>query len=201
MQRRKVQASRAEELPSCNFRPWVGSLSSRIFVPIFGLVHLTAFAYGLSYHDAHEGFITARPTLGMSFPIARAASFVMRVDLAVLIIPTCRRLVSVIRRRILHNSIDLANVIFVHKLASSSLVIFAYLHSVAYTYSLAKHAVEQENGESTRLFLANNFTATLGHLMFISISVIAVTSLERIRQINYGVSWSVHHLYIVFPLL
>jgi len=181
---------------------WVGITKPQILLAIFALVHLTAFAHGFFYYYSEDDFVAARYKFGIAFPIASAAGSVLHIDLAILIFPVCRNLVSIVRRRLLNNIVDLDSVVSLHKLASWSLVFFAYVHSCAYCCGLFMHTVH--SGKGIKGFLFANFATgpgLSGHLMLLLLNVIAVTSLKGFRRTKFKIFWSVHHLFILFFVL
>lgn len=180
----------------------LGITKSQIFLAIFALFHTTVFAHGFFHYYSEDEFVTAMARFGVAFPIASAAGLVLHIDLAILMFPVCRALMSVIRRRLLNNIIDLDHVVSLHKLASLSIVFFACIHTIAYCCSFARQAIQ--NGTGLRGFLALNITTgpgLSGHLMLLVLNVIAVTSLKGFRQARSKLFWSTHHLFILFLVL
>lgn len=180
----------------------VGITKIQVLLALFALVHATVFAHGFLYYYLEGDFASTRLKLGLGFPIASAAGLVLQLDLVILIFPVCRNLVSIIRRRLLNNIIDLDDVVSLHKLSCWSMVFFACIHWIAYWFALGKQAVQ--SGKGLPGFLSALYTTGAGlsgHLMLVLLIVIAVTSLEGFQRRNIEILWSTHHLYIFFLIL
>lgn len=183
-------------------RSWKGVAKNQIPLVLFALIHATVFAHGFFYYYLDDNFVSVRAKMGIGFSIAGAAGLVLHLDLAILLFPVCRNLVSIIRRRLLNNSIDLDDVVSLHKLTSRSMILFACVHTVAYWHGSARQAKQSRNRLLGFLY-ANLATGPglSGHLMLLLLIIIAVTSLESFCRTTSKLFWSTHHLYILFLIL
>lgn len=98
----------------------------RTFVAVWLLLHALVFALGfckqgrtrrcenedpilshgvLGHYYLKDNQETARATFGITYPIARASALVLHVDVAMLLIPVCRNLITLIRRTPLNSLI------------------------------------------------------------------------------------------------
>lgn len=170
-----------------------------LLLATFALLHGMVFFYGFwnSYTKGH--FTFARSTSGIALPVANAAALVLYFDLAVLIFPVCQTLTSILKRTFLGASIHYDTSIFFHKMVGWYLVFFASVHTVGHFINFALLAAKNDMG--FRGFLALNFGTIpgwSGYLMFITLGLIAVTSLKRFRLANFERFYYTHHLFLIF---
>lgn len=165
----------------------------------FVLLHGMIFSYGFwsSYTKGH--LTLTRSTSGITLSMANAAALVLHFDLAVLILPVCQTLISILKRTPLSDSIHYDTSIFFHKMVGWYVVFFASLHTIGHCINFALLAVKNDMG--FKGFLALNFGTIpgwSGYVMFIILGLIAVTSFKRFRLANFERFYYTHHLFIIF---
>ncbi|ERF70729.1 hypothetical protein EPUS_05081 [Endocarpon pusillum Z07020] len=171
----------------------------RLFVVVFVLVHLMIFAFAFLNFDLKDNLTTARTTFGTTFVIARSAALVLHFDIALLILPVCRTLISLARQTPLNGIIQFDKNITFHKLVAYSIVFFTWVHTIAHWNNFAQLAAKNKLG--FKGFLAANFLTGpgwSGYIMLIALMIIFATSIERPRRANFERFWYLHHLFIVF---
>ncbi|KAF2800781.1 hypothetical protein K505DRAFT_344916 [Melanomma pulvis-pyrius CBS 109.77] len=171
----------------------------RLFVFTFLILHLMVFTFGMMNYGITDKSIGARGTFGITFPIARSAALVLHVDVALILFPVCRNLISMVRRTPLNGIIPFDKNITFHKLVAWSIVFFSWVHTIAHWVNLAKLAVANNLG--FKGWLAANFLTGpgwTGYVMLLALMLIAVTAMERFRRANFERFWYTHHLFIIF---
>lgn len=179
---------------------WMAATGIRyLLLATFALLQGMVFSYGFwnSYTTGH--LTLARSTSGIALPLANASALVLYFDLAVLIFPVCQTLTSILKRTFLSASIHYDTSIFFHKMVGWYLVFFASVHTIGHWINFALLAVQNDMG--FKGFLALNFGTIpgwSGYVMFITLGLIAVTSLNRFRLANFERFYYTHHLFLIF---
>lgn len=99
----------------------------RIFVGVLFALHLLVFVFGLVTYAVKDNFVNARSTLGITFPIARAAALVLHFDIILILLPVCRNLMSFLRGTGLGSIIPFDKNITFHKFIAWSVVLFSWI--------------------------------------------------------------------------
>lgn len=157
------------------------------------------FIFGMMNYGLTERSVGARSIFGLTFPIARSAALVLHVDIALIMFPVCRNLISILRRTPLNGIIQFDKNITFHKLTAWSVVFFSWVHTIAHWNNLAKFSAV--NGLGFKGFiLANFFTGPgwTGYIMLFALMAIVFTALEKPRRANFERFWYTHHLFVVF---
>lgn len=182
------------------FSGWLAHQGSQhLFLFMFVVVHSMIFAFGFINYHMKDNMTKARATFGVTYPIARAAALVLHFDIAILIFPVCRTLISLMRQTPLNGIIQFDENISFHKLVGWSIVFFTWLHTIAHWNNFAQLAAKNKLG--FKGFLAANFTTGpgwSGYIMLICLMAMAVTAMERFRRPNFERFWYTHHLFVIF---
>lgn len=171
----------------------------KLFVGVFMLLHLMVFIFGMMNYGMTDRTAGARSTFGLTYPIARSAALVLHVDIALILFPVCRNLISMLRRTPLNGIIQFDKNITFHKLTAWSIVFFTWVHTISHWNNFARLAAAQKLG--FKGFLLINFTTGpgwSGYVMLFSLMAIAVTAIEKPRRANFERFWYTHHLFVVF---
>ncbi|KAL5116836.1 hypothetical protein ACEQ8H_005317 [Pleosporales sp. CAS-2024a] len=171
----------------------------RFFVFLFMILHIFVFTFGMMHYSLKDTFIGARNQFGFTYSVARSAALTLHVDVAFILFPVCRNLISIARRTPLNDVIPFDKNITFHKLVAWAMVFFSWLHTVAHWNNLARFAAGNQLG-FMGFILANLATGPgwSGYVMLISLTAIAVTAAEKARRANFERFWYTHHLFIVF---
>ena len=173
--------------------------SRRISLFVFVLVHAMIFGFGFANYQLKDNLHTARATFGLGYPIARAAALVLHFDIALILLPVCRTLISLLRQTPLNGIIQFDKNITFHKLVAWSIVVFTWIHTIAHWSNFAKLAIQHNLG--FKGFMLANFATGpgwTGYVMLFCLMAIVGTSLERPRRANHERFWNTHHLFILF---
>lgn len=181
---------------------WMVNEGSRqVFIGVFALVHAMIFGFGFVNYQLKDNLTGARATFGITYPIARAAAFVLHFDIAVLIFPVCRTLISLLRQTPLNGIIQFDKNISFHKLVAWSIVFFSWVHTIAHWNNFAQ--LSAKNNLGFKGFMLANFATGpgwSGYIMLAALMAMVATSIEKSRRANFERFWYTHHLFIIFFL-
>ena len=184
------------------FDKWmVNEGSRRLLVFVFLLVHAMVFAFGFINYQYKDNLTQARATFGITYPIARGAALVLHFDIALILLPVCRTLISLLRQTPLNSIIQFDKNISFHKMVAYSLVFFTWVHTIAHWNNFAQLAAKENIGFVG--FLKINFLTGpgwSGYVMLTALMAMLATSIEGPRRKNYERFWSTHHLFVIFFL-
>lgn len=171
----------------------------RLFVATFVILHVMVFTFGMMNYAMTEKSTEARALFGATFPIARSAALVLHVDIAFILLPVCRNLISMVRRTPLNGIIPFDKNITFHKLLGWSIVFFSWVHTIAHWNNLGRFAADKKLGFKGFL-LANLSTGPgwSGYIMLIALMAMVITAVEKARRANFERFWYTHHLFVVF---
>ncbi|KAF1808475.1 hypothetical protein P152DRAFT_477263 [Eremomyces bilateralis CBS 781.70] len=173
--------------------------SRKLFLLVFVLLHLMVFTFGFLNYRIKDSLMTANSTFGFGYPIARAAALVLHVDIALILFPVCRTLISLMRQTPLNGIIQFDKNIAFHKLVAWSIFFFSWVHTIAHLNNVAQLAAKNKIG--FKGFLLGNFKTGpgwSGYILIIVLTAIVATSREKPRRANYERFWYTHHLFILF---
>ncbi|KAL1596121.1 hypothetical protein SLS59_008112 [Nothophoma quercina] len=171
----------------------------RLFVFTFAILHVFVFVFGMLNYGLKDNSIGTRAKFGLTFPIARSAALTLHVDVAFILFPVCRNLISMARRTPLNDIIPFDKNITFHKLVAWAIVFFSWVHTIAHWNNLARFAAFNELG-FMGFILANLATGPgwSGYVMLFALMAIAITAAEKPRRANFERFWYTHHMFIVF---
>ncbi|KAF1920467.1 ferric reductase NAD binding domain-containing protein [Ampelomyces quisqualis] len=171
----------------------------RAFVFVFMILHVFVFAFGMTNYSLKDTSLGSVQRFGFTFPVARSAALVLHVDVAFILFPVCRNLISMARRTPLNDVIPFDKNITFHKLVAWSIVFFAWVHTIAHWNNLARFSATNNLG-FMGFILANLATGPgwSGYVMLMALMAIACTAAEKARRANFERFWYTHHLFIVF---
>ncbi|KKY27335.1 putative nadph oxidase isoform 2 [Phaeomoniella chlamydospora] len=171
----------------------------RLFVFVFGAVHAMIFAFGFMNYDLKDNLTTARATFGITYPIARSAALVLHFDVAFILFPVCRTLISLARQTPLNGIVQFDKNITFHKLVAYSIIFFTWVHTIAHWNNFAQLSAKQGLGFAGWL-VANFVTGPgwSGYVMLVALMAMYFTSTEKPRRKNYERFWYMHHMFIIF---
>ena len=179
---------------------WTASKAHRVlFLATFVMIHTMVFTFGFLNYHLKDNLDNARTTFGSAYSVARAAALVLHFDIAILLFPICRTLISLLRQTPLNGIIQFDESVSFHKLVAYSILLFTWIHTIAHWKNFAQLAAA--NNQGFKGFLAANFATGpgwSGYIMLVVLMVIAGTSLERFKRKNHERFWFTHHLFIIF---
>jgi len=173
--------------------------SRRVLVSVFALVHLCVFVFGFVNYQFKDNLTTAQATFGLTYPMARAAALVLHFDIALILFPVCRTLISIMRQTRLNGIIQFDKNITFHKLVAWSIAFFTAVHVIAHWNNFAQLAAKTDTGFVG--FLKINFLTGpgwSGYIMAFALMAMVATSVAKARRANFERFWYTHHLFVVF---
>lgn len=173
----------------------------RFFVLIFIFLHSMVFAFGIMNYQLKDNLAGSREVFGFTFAIARASALVLHVDIALILFPVCRTLISLARQTPLNGIVQFDKNITFHKMTAWSIVLFSWLHTIAHWNNFAQIAIK--NGLGFKGWLLANFATGpgwSGYIMLIALMAMVFTSIEKARRANFERFWYTHHLFVIFFL-
>ncbi|ORY83273.1 ferric reductase NAD binding domain-domain-containing protein [Protomyces lactucae-debilis] len=176
--------------------------ANRFFVAFFILVHILVFGFSTAKFLLKDDQKAARTSMGLTYPIARASANVLLFDVACILLPMCRNLVSLLRNTPVGSILPLDKNVTFHKIVGWSIVLFSWIHTIAHWVNFAR--LSNAQGLGVKGWALLNFTTgpgVLGNLMLIVLMAMAYTALEKHRRANFERFWYTHHLFTVFFLL
>lgn len=176
--------------------------SRRVVVGVFVLVHAFIFAFGFTHYQLKDNLTGPRANFGLTFATARSAALVLHFDVALILFPVCRTLISLLRQTPLNSIVPFDKNITFHKLIAYSIVFFSWVHTIAHINNVAQLAIKTKQGFVG--FLRLGFLTGpgwTGWVMLIALMAMVFTAIEKPRRANYERFWSVHHLFIVFFMM
>lgn len=171
----------------------------RLFIAMFVTVQGMVFTLGFMNYHLKDNLTNARATFGITYATATAAALALHFDIALLILPVCRTLISLARQTPLNGIIRFDKNITFHQLVAWSMCFFTAVHVVAHWNNFAQ--LSARNNQGFKGFILANFATGpgwSGYIMIFSLIAIVATSVKKARQANYERFWYTHHLFIVF---
>lgn len=182
------------------FDRWmVNEGTRRMFVFVFMVLHGLVFAFASVNYALKDNLQIARDTFGFTFTVARAAALVLHLDVALILFPVCRTLISLARQTPLNGIIQFDKNITFHKVTAWSIVFWSWVHTIAHWNNFAQAAARNNLGFYGFL-LANLASGPgwTGYVMLTALMGMAFTSMEKPRRANYERFWYTHHMFIIF---
>jgi len=157
------------------------------------------FSFGFMNYQIKDNLTTARSTFGLTYPIARSAALVLHFDVAMILFPVCRTLISLARQTPLNGIIQFDKNITFHMTTAWSIVFFSWVHTIAHWNNFAQ--ISAKNNLGIGGFLLANFVTGpgwTGYIMLVALMCMVVTSVEKMRRANFERFWYTHHMFVVF---
>ncbi|KAI9228480.1 MAG: ferric reductase NAD binding domain-containing protein [Piptocephalis tieghemiana] len=182
------------------FNSWmVNDGKTFIFLCVWILSQIFIFLVGAANYTLSDNYQGARILLGTPLVFARASAFNLHICMALLFLPICRTLISFLRTTPLNSIIPFDSSVSFHKVIAYTILFFTAIHCGAHIVNY--HSIALYNGDGGKGAISLWFLSGpgwTGNLMLLSLLLIAITSIKRVRSHNYEVFWYTHHLYVVF---
>ncbi|KAI8866076.1 hypothetical protein GQ42DRAFT_165716 [Ramicandelaber brevisporus] len=169
-----------------------------IFLAIWIVLQCLAFTLSCMNYQYSGDFVRTRVLLGWSFVIARAAALVLHINVALILLPMCRTVISWLRTTSLNRVIDFDASTAFHKVIGWSLLVFTLVHTGAHYRNFYIVANQSPNSPSFAYLSLVSGPGLTGHIMLLALFLIIVTAMQRVKNRNFEAFWYTHHLFIVF---
>lgn len=173
--------------------------ASHVVIAIFLLVQALLFALFFVHYTLKDNMTTNRKLFGWTFVLSRSSAEVLQFDVAVILFPVCRTLISMLRETPLNGIIPFDKNLTFHKLVGYSMVFFTGVHVVGHWNNLGRLAAKYKLGFGG--FLKLNFATGpgwTGYIMLACLLAMAITAVDKARKKNFERFWYTHHLCTVF---
>ncbi|EWY86359.1 NADPH oxidase [Fusarium oxysporum f. sp. raphani 54005] len=163
------------------------------------LLHALIFSFACVHYSQKESLKTSNELFGFTFVIARSAALVLHVDVAVILFPVSRTLISLLRQTPLNGILQFDKNITFHIVTAWSIVFWSWVHTIAHWNNFAQVAIKYKLGIYG--WLVANFVSGpgwTGYVMLIALMGMVLTSTEKPRRANFERFWYTHHMFIVF---
>jgi predicted ferric reductase len=171
----------------------------RVFVFVFMVAHALVFAFAVVHYAVKDSLQTSRDQFGFTFVIARSAALVLHLDVAIILFPVSRTLISLLRQTPLNGIIQFDKNITFHITTAWSIVFFSWVHTIAHWVNFGRVAAKYNLGVYG--WLLANFASGpgwTGYVMLLALMGMVMTSIEKPRRANYERFWYTHHMFIIF---
>ncbi|RAL58860.1 hypothetical protein DID88_009280 [Monilinia fructigena] len=171
----------------------------RFFVFVFALIHVMVFTFGFLNYQLKDSFGIARSTFSITYAIARSAALTLHFDVAMILFPVCRTLISLARQTPLNGIVQFDKNITFHMTTAWSIVFFSWVHTIAHWNNFAQ--ISAKNNLGIGGFLLANFVSGpgwTGYVMLVALMAMAITSYEKYRRANFERFWYTHHFFVIF---
>lgn len=110
------------------------------------VLHAAVFTFAFVKFAILESQSSNRELMGPSYMIARSAALTLHVDVALILLPVCRTLVSFARQTPLNGIVQFDKNITFHIVTGWSIFFFSWVHTIAHWNNLAQIAAKYNLG-------------------------------------------------------
>ncbi|CAG8568609.1 3572_t:CDS:2 [Dentiscutata heterogama] len=182
------------------FQSWlINDGAKKLFFGVWIFLHILVFFMAFLNYLFNDDLENARQTFGLTYVIARSSALVLHIDVAMILFPVCRNLITLLRATPLNGIIPFDNHLEFHQIIGWSILFFTIVHVVSHWinfYELSK-ASNGGIGMWFQLNFASGPGAT-GYVMLICLIIMVVTAMESKRRRHFNRFWYLHHLFIPF---
>lgn len=210
-------ATRADEQPESLKDAWdvflVNDGYRYLFIAFWFTVNFGLFIGMYMKFSTADEFARARTFLGESLPVARGSASVLNLNCALILLPVCRNLISLIRGCVRGKFIRILdkNIVF-HKCCAWTMIFFAIVHAMSHLYNVVRlsRAGGPDNqvvftgvpwNTSTSFIAFSTWAGATGQFLMLILFLMITSSVEQIRRPFFEVFWFTHHLFVPFFIL
>ncbi|KAH9820743.1 FAD-binding domain-containing protein [Melampsora americana] len=183
-----------------SLKSWmVNEGNKKIFTFTWIVLHLFAFTLAFLNFQIKDNFQNARSTFHLTYSIARSSALILHLDIAFILLPICRNLITFLRRSRLNSIIPFEKNITFHKFIGFSLCFFSLIHIISHLINFIFLANLTKTGLIG--FLSVNLLTgpgVTGWIMTLTLFIIGYYSRKSVRRNHFEKFWYSHHLFIVF---
>ncbi|KAI9142397.1 ferric reductase NAD binding domain-containing protein [Paraphysoderma sedebokerense] len=167
-----------------------------IFLIVYFTVMISMFFDRFFLYLSNDNYASFRSVVGLGLPIARGAAGAINFNLACILFPVCRNIISKLRTTVLNTFIPFDKNITWHKLIAGCTVFFTFVHICAHMFNLLNfQKATGTNAGIVAMFWGTGFTGQVATLAFF---LMVTSSMEGCRRANFELFWYTHHLFIIF---
>ncbi|OLY83831.1 Superoxide-generating NADPH oxidase heavy chain subunit A [Smittium mucronatum] len=178
-----------------------------VFFGLWLLTLLVVLVLGAINYSTNEIWQAQKTRFGASFVISRTSALLIHVNVAVVMLPICRSLLTLLRSTRLSQILSFDLNIKFHKFVGWTIVVFSIIHALGHyrNYYILAYDSASDSGRSVAaqffwLLLVSGPSWT-GHIMLICLLLIAIPATDSSRKSNFNRFYYLHHLFAVFFLL
>ncbi|KAJ9049268.1 hypothetical protein DSO57_1026499 [Entomophthora muscae] len=174
--------------------------STVVFLFVWLLSQFLIFGFAFVNYKYNGEFSTVRKALGMSFLMARGTSLPIEINTAVILLPMCRSIISLLRSTPLSHVIPFDKNKTFHKLTAWTILFFSLVHTIAHFVNFYKLQF-LPNGRSWFFYTFATGPGLTGVLMLVALLAISATSITSVRRKNFELFWYTHHLFALYFMM
>jgi NADPH oxidase 2 len=173
--------------------------ASHMVIGIFIFAELLLFALFFVHYTYKDNMTINRKLFGWTFVLSRSSAEVLQFNAALILLPVCRTLISLLRETPLNGIIPFDKNLTFHKLVGYSMSVFTLLHVVGHWNNFGRLASKYKLGFVG--FLRLNFLTGpgwTGYVMLLCLLAMTITAIDKARRKNFERFWYTHHLFTIF---
>ncbi|KAG0330570.1 hypothetical protein BGZ99_000041 [Dissophora globulifera] len=174
---------------------------------VISACHVAIFLYGfqLQRNDQELSNINA---IGPSIYCSRGAALCLAFDMALIMLPVCRKLLSYVSRiafALLHGGQGTisegshSSLTSYHKYLAYNILAFLAIH--VFGHFINFYRLEQLGRGTAMSYHLGTWAGVTGYSMLLLLGAMFITAHKQIRKRNYEVFWLTHHLAIVIMIV
>ncbi|OMJ14907.1 Superoxide-generating NADPH oxidase heavy chain subunit A [Smittium culicis] len=190
------------------FRNWLeGNGKWLVFFSIWITFLIIVLILGLINYSTNEIWQLQKQDFGFSFVISRTTALLIHVNVAVVMLPISRTLLTILRSTRLSQILSFDMNIKFHKFVGWTIVVMSIIHTLGHYrnyYLLAIKTATAANRSTIAQFfwlLAVSGPSWTGHIMLACLLFIAIPATEARKKRNFNRFFYLHHLFALFFLL
>jgi NADPH oxidase len=171
-----------------------------VFIIIWTIIQFLILAFALVNYAYNAEFVSIREILGWSFLISRGCSLPLEINNAIILLPLCRSIISLLRSTPLNNIIPFDKNVSFHKATGVCIFILSWVHSISHFVNFYRLSL-LPGQRSFWEFLFVSGPGWTGVIMLACITVMVFTSVQKVRRKNFELFWYTHHLFALYFFL
>ncbi|TPX59307.1 hypothetical protein SpCBS45565_g07765 [Spizellomyces sp. 'palustris'] len=169
------------------------------FYVFWVILHVGTWIYGF-YKQKNDAELALLNSIGGSVWSSRGAGLVLGLDCALLVLPMCRNLISMIRGTRINRIIPFDQNIFFHKCTAYAMLFFTLVHVNAHYMNFFKVELLLFKVLPFRPWQLHYtiYGGVTGHIMLVIMFIMYSAAKIQVRQKKFELFWYTHHLFVPF---
>ncbi|KAI1321763.1 hypothetical protein EDD11_000039 [Mortierella claussenii] len=176
---------------------------STVAKTLISAAHVAIFYYGFQL-QRNDSQLSDINTIGFSIYCSRGAALCLAFDMALIMLPMCRKLLSYISKialALLHigqgtiSEGSHSSLTAYHRYLAYHSLVFLAIHVLGHCVNF--YRLEQLGRGSAMSYHFGTWAGVTGYWMLLLIGIMFITAHKKIRKRNYEVFWYTHHLSIL----